>query len=270
MNFFCINWLQIDSQIEKLHDVCENAAMASNRTCLLSESERTKISSIIQEATQESNRMGLTQLEGEFSQMFGLLLRPDGCSHEVLAAELGRVHRAIHSQFMKLDCVLIPLNKSKYFQNDNLFDNGVVFPSIAFPSAKAEIRDAGNCLALDLHTAAVFHLMRATNIGARALARSLGIIEIRSKELDYCRDETLFEAVQEKIKSVNVSGTTRDGAWERENGYYRGLLVDLRYFKDEYRDPVAHARKSYTENGALNVFDQVRNFMQRLATRISE
>ena len=41
----------------------------------------------------------------------------------------------------------------------------------AFPSASRDIREAGNCLAVECCTASVFHLMRASEFALRALAR---------------------------------------------------------------------------------------------------
>ena len=47
-----------------------------------------------------------------------------------------------------------------------------------FKSAKDDIGAAGNCYAADLHTAAVFHLMRVAEKGMKALARHLGIKKV--------------------------------------------------------------------------------------------
>ena len=46
---------------------------------------------------------------------------------------------------------------------------------IAFPSAAYDLREAGNCFALDRFTAAVMHSMRALEVGLKAVARSLGV-----------------------------------------------------------------------------------------------
>src|SRR5436309_10023407 len=68
--------------------------------------------------------------------------------------------------------VFVPKRQAEYFEKDALFGGEV---SQAFPSAWEDIRDAGNCIAADLHTAAVFHLMRVGELGMRALARHLRV-----------------------------------------------------------------------------------------------
>jgi hypothetical protein len=44
-----------------------------------------------------------------------------------------------------------------------------------FPTAKADIRDAVECYALDKHRACIFHLMRVSEHGLRRLARRLHV-----------------------------------------------------------------------------------------------
>jgi hypothetical protein len=163
----------------------------------------------------------------------------------------------------------IPASKVRYFERCALFGRAV---NKAFPSARDDIKDAGNSLAADLHTAAVFHLMRVVNIGLRALARSLGIKKIGGKVLEYCRDEKIISEIETAIgvKLESVGEGKRGEKWEKKNAFYRGLLVDLRYFKDVIRDPMAHARKNYNESEAVGVFQHVHDFMGRLATRVSE
>ena len=55
--------------------------------------------------------------------------------------------------------------------------NALVGPEVdqAFPSARDDIREVGNCLAADSNTAAVFHMMRAVEWALRALASDLGL-----------------------------------------------------------------------------------------------
>ena len=63
-----------------------------------------------------------------------------------------------------------------YLDKDRLFGDEVWH---GFPSARADIREAGNCLATGCNTAAVFHLMRAVEWGLRALATDLGVRRLR-------------------------------------------------------------------------------------------
>ena len=68
--------------------------------------------------------------------------------------------------------VMIENSKSEHLENEALFGDCVW---ASFPSAREDIKSAGNCLALNLNTAAVFHLMRTAELGMRALAENLKV-----------------------------------------------------------------------------------------------
>jgi len=61
---------------------------------------------------------------------------------------------------------------SRYLDREHLFGEAV---SAAFPSAANDIKGAGNCLAAECPTAAVFHLMRAAEVCLRSLAVDRGV-----------------------------------------------------------------------------------------------
>jgi hypothetical protein len=262
---FCINWLHIDSQIIKWHEVCEKAAKESNRSSILNESERKALRAIIDSASTETKNLGLMQFSNQFTEARSLLhLQPDKCSHEVFATELGRLHRVIREQFMNLDCVLVAPEKNHFFQKNDLF--GAIV-NLKFPSAKGEIQSAGTCLACDLNTGAVFHLMRTAELGLRSLARHLKV-KIKKTSLEYAEWGKIIREIENKIvsKIPTARGKKKSEALE----FYHGIMGEFNAFKDVWRNNVMHTRKSYGEKEAIAVFNHVCGFMQRLATKISE
>ena len=62
----------------------------------------------------------------------------------------------------------IPTTDAKYFENDRLLGDAVFE---VFEEALQDVKDAGNCLALAMHTACVFHLMRIAEWRLRAFRR---------------------------------------------------------------------------------------------------
>ncbi len=85
---------------------------------------------------------------------------------------LFELRRAITEELHRRKFTMIENSKAGFLEQKNLFGKSVWK---AFPSARDEIQAAGNCLALDLNTAAVFHLMRAAELGMRALAVHLKV-----------------------------------------------------------------------------------------------
>ena len=51
---------------------------------------------------------------------------------------------------------------------------------------------------------------------------------------------------------------------------YSHAALEFRYFKDAWRNHVAHARGHYDEHQALSIVSHVREFMTQLSTRLSE
>jgi hypothetical protein len=183
------------------------------------------------------------------------------CSSAITLIE--ELIKALQSEVGRLQFSYIPASKVAFFEQHDLFGERV---SAAFPSAQAEIKDAGNCLAAALHTAAVFHLMRAVEFGLRALARHL---KVRMRQpLDYACWEHVIRAIDKKLTALRATSKSKKKSAELE--FYGRLLAECSYFKDAWRNPVSHARGRFSEAAALDVYGHVRDFMQRLSERVKE
>lgn len=90
--------------------------------------------------------------------------------------ELAAIRKRMIEELDVVKFAMIPAERAQYFERDDLF--GASFHKQVPSESNAEIRAAGNCLAMDLNTAAVFHLMRAVELGLRkfvAYLQSKGI-----------------------------------------------------------------------------------------------
>lgn len=217
-------------------------------------------------------------------------LRPNIPKDEIIS-EISGIRTAIKKELKHLHFAFIPSSKREYFENKKLF-GPTVFE--IFPDAQQDIKEAGNCLAADLHTAAVFHLMRAAEIGMRTLAKHLGAkvkktqkakkeercpqckaviraaIAAKSKilPLDYAMWEEVLSALEKKIESIQNSPKGRRRTIQYE--FYHGLIIELNAFKDLWRNEVSHCRGRFGEPEAMQVYPHVKNFMQTLASKISK
>jgi len=89
--------------------------------------------------------------------------------------------------------------------------------SLVFPNAMADIRDAGNRLAAEFNTAAVFHLMRVVEWGLRYLCASVQLTalkqttkggKVKSTPLSYSQWEDMLNQLQLKI-DAKLKGTKK-------------------------------------------------------------
>jgi hypothetical protein len=138
----------------------------------------------------------------------------------------------------------------------------------SFPSGKAEITAAIDCYALDHPTASVFHLMRAAELGLRALARERGV-KFPDKPIEWAEWQQLIDQISSKGRAAALAfprGPKRDAAL----AFYTGAVAQFDAFKDKYRNAVMHMRRSYDELDAQRAINQVRDFMNGLSAKIGE
>jgi hypothetical protein len=184
-------------------------------------------------------------------------------SYDVVRTALRDLSSAIYKEMEKHSFVYIPQDRAKYFEQDALFGEEV---NKEFSSVKADIKDAGNCLAAELDTGAVFHLLRVAEKGMKALARHLKIKKVaKNKPLAFGTWKDILKAIRDKID--NLYNTSPGAKRTKQLEFYSDLLNSLTGLK-EWRDSVSHDRSRYDEHDAAKVLTYVSSFMQRLAERI--
>ena len=143
-----------------------------------------------------------------------------------------------------------------------------------FPSAEEDFIEAGNCLAAECNTAAVFHLMRAAEVGLRALASDREA-EFKNKPLDRQEWGTLLQYLDgciRELRGTSASSWTDQGLKDIQLRFYSEVVAELRQFNEAWRRHLSHARDDgfYDRDYAMSVFKHVCLFMQKLAERIGE
>ena len=158
--------------------------------------------------------------------------------------------------------LFVPSHRAKYYE---LVLQSTV--TTAFPNASKELVAAGNSLATGLYTACVFHSMRAAEIGVRVLGKELGV-SFPTQPLELADWQNILDQADSKIVAMKAlpRGTHKD----EELNFYSQAAVQFRYFKDAWRVRVAHARETYEESPAANVFNHTLEFFDTLSTRLKE
>jgi hypothetical protein len=269
-------WDMISFLAGELIQRLENLAFSQEQA--LGEADRFGAGSELSKDLKDAIRQQLNPL-GDLSKKLGLVASNDrrmaimrriyglvknrGCTSRAMADQLEELLHSLRMEASKKQFAFIPEKKAEFFEQHDLFGERV---SAAFPSAQPEVKDAGNCLAADLHTAAVFHFVRASEHGLRALARHLRVR--LSTPLEYAGWEEVIRAIERKLYVIRTKprGRAKSEALE----FYRLTLSECETLKDVWRNPVSHARHRYTEIEALAVWSRVREFMQRLSERVKE
>ena len=139
--------------------------------------------------------------------------------------------------------------------------------AVSFSSACVDIKEAGNCLAAECYTAAVFHLMRVSEYGLRKMATKLRVRLIESgkhQPLEFATWDKVITGCRNKIATARKlpQGPKR----ERRMQIFSQAADHCEYMKDIWRNEVSHARKPYSKHDAMGVLERVRAFMVFLAS----
>ena len=158
----------------------------------------------------------------------------------------------------------ISQDRSDYVDMDHLFGENV---SRSFPSASADVQMAGNCLSAECCTACVFHLMRAAEHAIRALAHDRGVTIPRGP-IELATWEDMLRELEKAETAIQQYPRTL--AREEQFKFYHGAMMELRAFKNMFRNSVMHTRDAYDRHQAKSALDHVGSFMRILSARISE
>lgn len=184
-------------------------------------------------------------------------------STDALLRELHAMQAGFLIALGKAQFAYIPPPNDKYFEQERLFGESV---HSAFTEARADIKAAGNCFAMELYTACVFHLMRVAEFGLRAMAKRLKVtISDHGKNipLEYGDWNKVIEGIENKLQPLRQ--TAKNVRRESRVNYYSDALERCSAMKDLYRNPVSHTRTTYNRGGAEDVMERVERFMQFLA-----
>ena len=134
-----------------------------------------------------------------------------------------------------------------------------------FPSAAFDISEASVCLALSRPTASVYHLMRVLEAGLSVLG---AVFEVSLAHTNWA---PAIEQIESKIRDMH-----KEPKWKalsdckEQQEFYAQAASHFGVLKDAWRNYTAHKRGKYTEEEADLIFRNVKAFMQKLATRLSE
>jgi hypothetical protein len=191
-----------------------------------------------------------------------------------LRGECNRVADALFDDVNEHAFISVHPNRVACIDNPHLLGEMVVR---AFPLFRTEIIEAGNCLASECNTAAVFHLMRVVEHGLRRLCASLGLKKAKMRyqsgkgrhkyiPISYADWETMLNQlhplVEKKIEKIK-----RGPKKQEEQEFYYPILQDIKAIRDAWRNHIMHGRALYGSEDAAAVHAHVRRIMRKLSER---
>lgn len=184
-----------------------------------------------------------------------------------IIADLQSISSMVRTELESRKFLLIPSPDGKKIRQTKPFGKDVY---LAFPSARVELTNAGTAFAVELYTASIFHLMRATEVAMRALCNDRGIAAVKGVPVHMMEWHDIIKALEDENSKIAQWPKALGQIKVQAQEFYNGATAQFRGLKDEWRNHVSHTRIDYSRSRAEDATHHVKRLMQTLATRISE
>lgn len=224
----------------------------------ITNSDRERIEGWLKIATHSANEFEWKAVHDRIKIIDKKLKKP--MSNRTLATELRVLRETIHSGLEWQLVYRYPQEKNAVLTNWKENWSPVLSK---FPSAEADIIAGVDLWALQHHTASAFHFMRVLEHGLRALAQDVG------KSFDIQNWQNIIDEIEAEIRQIGKNAPRGSEKSERLR-FLSEAAKEFVYFKDGWRNHVAHSRANYDEYQARGILEHVKAFMTALSSKLSE
>ncbi len=244
--------------LDDLHRWSDGAYLSKEDAPALTPEHRAVILDLLDKAEVHADKVKLVTIKGRIIPFRQALSSSKECLYQTVDTELQYLRSAIIGELKERHFIFIPNEKIDLFQQKKPFGQGVFD---AFKNARNELTDAGNCMAIDLPTAAIHHLTRAAEVCLRVFANRLHV-KIKG-EIAFKTWGEVLAAIDDRLSVLKKRphGKSKDAKLQ----HYSSILLDIKAIQYLWRNPGAHARARYDTDQAHNALDHIRDFMQTVA-----
>ena len=188
--------------------------------------------------------------------------------YPAIRSEVKHVADAICDELKKRQFVAVSPNLVRYIDRVAWIGDEV---TDAFEDASDDVYNAGNCLATECGTAAVFHLMRVVEWGLRYLCVHMGLKQAKNRNgklvpITYTEWETMLNQLRLRI-DAKIEKMSRGPKKQQAQEFYYPALQDIQGIRDAWRNHLMHVRRDYTIEDAEAIAQHVKRLMMSLAMK---
>ncbi len=222
---------------------------------VLDEESTELLKNLITNIKDRLNNLGIHNLDDYFNKCTRLLGEGDFNSSSAMIAQMQDLVTSNLSAcwLMRVDSDTVQLYEQEKLFGDNVYNN--------FPEARRDIAEAGNCYALDRHTASVFHIMRAVEFAAKKIYKSTTVRKLMaSSRVEYKERDTLGIIARNITSAVlNVHSDTKN---------LKKAALHLANVAEVERNQVMHTDVMYSGREAKLILDNAKEFMSALCSLV--
>ncbi len=188
----------------------------------------------------------------QFSRVRGIVKSSTtyGEAHEPINELRLRMHDELKSRVF----LFVPPLEARFYNRKEPFGLKV---SQKFAKAITDIENAGDCIAVGMSTAAVFHLMRVMERAVQKLGKRIGVKLVGEKNWQNILDE-----INKAIKNMPDSPSSA----KKKKASLAAASANLFNVKLAWRNPVMHPKESYSPEEAVEIYETTQRFMEHLAS----
>jgi hypothetical protein len=201
----------------------------------------------------------------------------DGIDISTLIASLDVMYRAFYDEMAKRHFLVVapdrvgflePLPEMSPFnlQHETGYQAHIFWGNgskCSIHAAIPDIKAAGNCLAAECHTAAVFHAMRAAEYAVRELAKRVRVpltLNGKPRPIEFATWEEIIKEIKKRLAAT--SNTIRSQKRQEQLARHSDLADRCEYMKHLWRNNVMHTRAHFNRLEAAGILQRVREFIQ--------
>jgi hypothetical protein len=224
---------------------------------------RKEIEGYAKEVWKEAKFLGLKSTERQAARLYNYSSDEEKKDPDLEAAAQ-ELSRRFDEDLEGFPLFYVSADKLSFYNKTDLF--GETFKA-NFPTANAEIIEAGTCLAFDRFTACAFHLSRATEIVLRVVFVSLGL---PPRIWSVTKWKQLADRTGGKIAKNNVR-LVSDPTWQADKSFYEKAHAFLEAARNPIRNSTVHVDVTYPDEGSVRpVWLATEAFMRHIATKLKE
>lgn len=253
-----VNTIDIEHLVTALRQVAYGAAAFARDNDPLDTAAIEPVCVALEKCVDPFYKMGLTTSAGMIAKFLHSALRNmrhGDWTGVMFAEKCHAVFSAIQCETIGVMCFKLDTNNVEYFNKKIPFGKYV---SAAFPECTEDISEAFQCLALERYTASMFHLGNAMEVAVKRVAKKL---RVRARRDEW---QAYLSAINEKIAQMPFK-TPSQKAKRMPIAEAAGHLFN---FKEAWRNPTFHAKKTYRRAEALAVLTNAGAFMDSVARKI--
>ena len=214
-----------------------------------------QISLALKELYQDASMLDLRSVKAQIERIQHIVSNPRAPFDvpgfgQMLSDLVSRLHDELKAQ-----CFLFVPHSSLYMEPLKEW-SGIVE---RFRLATFDIEEGCRCLALGRYTASSYHFLRVMERGLNALGERLhGDQYLPSWDAKLRKIETALDSLDRKV------------APKEDWDFFQQAKVNFRAVQTAWRNPTMHIEKTYTEQGARDIMNATRVFMEQLASRLGD